>query len=364
MGLLLQLYHWMRGDILPVPGRLIAAVWVILLVLIPWILPEPILAPALRILTVSAIFAIFAASWDLLAGFTGQVNLGHALFFGVSAYTAALLNLRLGFPAWATIPLGALAAMITGFITCLPALRLRGMYLALVTLALPLILTGFIYMFKDFTGGEYGLPGITPFALSAVGKYYLISAVMLGSVLTMWKLTDMRSKLVRTGVILQAIREDEIAARMAGIKTTRYKAATFALSGLFCGIAGGLFAHYFRVVGPTTLELNLSFSALVWTIFGGMGTIYGPVTGVYLLYPLVEFLRLNALGSELRFVVQAVLLMIVLIVMPQGITVWVRDNMEQMCPRCKLVNRANRRTCRACRAPLYRETKEATEEVV
>lgn len=331
---------------------MIAVVALLLLALIPLIWPDPYI---LRIFSLAAIFSIFAASWDFLTGFTGQINLGHALFFGVAAYVVALLNTRLGYSLWATIPLGALAGIIAGLVAFLPALRLRGFYLALVTLAFPLILSGIILAFTDYTGGEMGISGIDRLASSRTLEYYIIFFIMIASLVIMWKLTDTRSRIVRTGVILHAIREDEITARASGINTSRYKLLAFIISGFFAGIAGALYAHYMRVVGPSTLELLLSFNVILWTIFGGICTIYGAVTGVYILYLLVEFLRLSAVGGEVRFIIQAVLLILVLLFMPQGITTWVRDHIEEECPRCKLVNIATRRFCRGCGASLHPE---------
>lgn len=354
MTIFQQLYFWFKDDILAIPWRLIAAIWVVLVLLLPLVLPESVSPMIIRVVIVGSLFAIFAISWDLLAGFTGQVSLGQALFFGTGAYTAALLNLNLGWSPWLTIPCGAITAALIGVVTCLPALRLRGMYLALVTLALPLILIGVIYVFKDFTGGEYGLGGVASLDLPQIATYYLCFALMLLVALISWKITDTRSKVVRTGVILRAILEDEIAARMTGIRTTRYKILIFALSGLMCGLAGSMYAHFFRVVGPSTLELTMSFNALVWTIFGGIGTIYGPIAGVFILYPIVELTPLAGLGHY-RFVIQAIILIFVLLFMPQGLTTWIRDQIEDNCPRCKLLNARWRKICRACRAPLHPE---------
>lgn len=354
MMVLQKLYFWLRDDVGAIPGRLIAAIWVILMLLLPLIVPQATLPMVMRVVIVGSLFAIFAFSWDLLAGFTGQVSLGHALFFGVGAYTAAILNLRLGWAPWLTVPIGALFAAAAGLLTCLPALRLRGMYLALVTLALPLILTGVIYVYKDFTGGEYGLGGVASLGLPEIATYYIIFIVMLLLAIVAWKITDPRSKVLRTGVILRAILEDEIAARMSGIRTTLYKVLIFVISGLMCGIAGALYAHYFRVVGPSTLELMLSFNALVWTIFGGIGTVYGPIAGVFILYPLVELTPLAGLGHY-RFVIQAIVLILVLLFMPQGISTWLREHIEQDCPRCKLINAVWRGNCRACQASLHPE---------
>ncbi|MGD0855121.1 MAG: branched-chain amino acid ABC transporter permease [Dehalococcoidia bacterium] len=361
MVMLLKLYHWFHEDIYSIPIRLIGFVGGIAILLMPLFFPDSMQAPMMRIVIVGSLYAIYAASWDLLAGFTGQVNLGHALFFGVAAYTAAILNINLGWPPLVTIPIGAIVAAAAGVLMCLPALRMRGIYLSLVTLALPIILSGFVTLFKDFTGGEYGLSGISGLGLPPLVVYYGVFAFMILLALIMWKITDTRSKALRTGVILRAIREDEIAARMCGIRTTRYKVLIFVLSGLFCGLAGGLYAHYFRVVGPSTLELAFSFNAIVWTVFGGIGTIYGPIAGVFILYPLTEFARFGAL-ADYRFIMQALVLILVLIFMPQGITTWIRDNIEQVCPRCKLINFTLRRNCRACSAPLHPEKEHAAGE--
>lgn len=341
--------QWFLGEVLAIPGRVIAFLFVVSLLLAP-LIPTQYL---LHILTFSAIFAIYAASWDFLGGFTGQVSLGHGLFFGVSAYTVALLNIRLHLPPYFTIPMGGIVAVVVGLIAGLPALRLRGFYLSLVTLSLPLILTGFLLMFPDFTGGEYGLYGIARLSGSEIKDYYIVNLTMVGSMLAMWKLTDAKSKVIRLGIILHAIREDEITARACGINTTRYKLLAYAVSGFFAGVAGGLYAHSLRVAGPSTLELFFSFEAIIWSMFGGITTIYGSVAGVYILYPLLELLRLNPILDRIRFILFASILFIILFYMPEGITTWVRDKIEVNCPRCKLINVVTRRYCRACRAPLH-----------
>ncbi|MBL7061461.1 MAG: branched-chain amino acid ABC transporter permease [Dehalococcoidia bacterium] len=336
-----------QGDVLAIPGRLIALIFFLLLFLLPLITQEPY---TLRILIFANIFVIFAVSWDFLSGYTGQVNFGHALFFGVAAYTAAMLNKYIGLQPWATIPIGAIVAVGAGVLMCLPALRLRGPYLSLVTLAFPLILLGVVKAFPDVTGGEHGITGLTRLSESRITDYYISAVVMTISVFIMWKLTDARSALVRTGIILHAIREDEIAARASGINTIRYKLLAFAVGGFFAGIAGGLFAHFMRIAGPSTLDLMLSFQAIIWTVFGGIVSIYGAVVGVYFLYPLMEFLRVI---PELRILIFAAIVIVILLFMPEGIAVWIRDKIERACPRCKLSNVWWRRTCRACGASLY-----------
>ncbi len=349
--MLSRLFKDFQGDVMAIPGRFIALIFVILLFFIPVFIQQPYI---LRMLILTNMFVIFAVSWDFISGYTGQMNFGHALFFGVAAYTTAFLNrgapLGPDWPIWATIPIGALAATVAGVVMCLPALRLRGPYLALVTLAFPLILTGVIFANTQFTGGELGISQIDRISDSRTTDYYISVLVMLVSVFIMWKLTDTRSGLVRTGLILHAIREDEIAARASGINTIRYKLFAFIVGGFFAGIAGALYAHLMRIAGPSTLDITLSFQAIIWTVFGGIVSIYGAVVGVYILYPMMESLRAI---SEYRMLIFAGIVILILLFMPEGIAVWIRDKMERECPRCKLTNGWWRRTCRACSASLY-----------
>ena len=342
-----------QGDVLAIPGRSIALVFFLLLFIIPAITQDPYI---LRTLIFANMFVIFAVSWDLLSGYTGQINFGHALFFGVAAYTSALLNINLGWDPWATIPIGALAGVVAGVVVCLPALRLRGPYLSLVTLAFPLILLGVIFAFSDFTGGELGVSGLARISDSRTLDYFISLLVMVVSVLIMWKLTDAKSSFIRTGIIFHAIREDEIAARASGINTIRYKLLAFIVAGFFAGIAGAFNAHFMRIAGPSNLDLFFSFQAIIWTVFGGICSIYGPVVGVYVLHPLMEFLRIV---PEVRILIFAGIVVVMLLFMPEGIAVWARDKMERECPRCKLSNMAFRKTCRACNTRLYERAAEA-----
>ena len=343
-----RLLNNFRWGVLPVPGRVIAVIFFVTLFVIPLISADRYI---LLVLIFTNIFVIFAVSWDVLSGYTGQVNFGHALFFGVGAYGSALLYKYLGWQPWLTIPLGAVAATLIGVITCWPALKLRGPYLSLLTLSFPLMLYGIVYALPSITGGPYGIWGIPLISESRVVEYYVVLIVMTVSVLIMWKFTDAGSRYIRTGLIFHAIREDEIAARATGINTIRYKVLAFAIGGLFAGIAGGLYAHVQMIAAPETLTMTMSFQVIIWVIFGGIVSIYGPVAGVYTLFPLVEFLR-GVIGKY-NYLILAIVVILILLFMPQGIAVWIRDKIERECPRCKLTNAAWRRECRACSAPLH-----------
>ncbi|MCJ7664819.1 MAG: branched-chain amino acid ABC transporter permease, partial [Desulfobacterales bacterium] len=172
-----KLFTVLKNEVLVLPSRVAVIVFVLLLLLLPVVSSDAYL---LRIIILSSIFAIFAASWDLLSGYTGQMSFGHALFFGVGAYTAALLNLHAHIPPWGSIPLGALAAVVAGLVIGIPSLRLRGTYLALTTLAFPIVLLGLVFSFPDLTGGELGISGIARLTTTRVADYYVAVLLMLG----------------------------------------------------------------------------------------------------------------------------------------------------------------------------------------
>jgi len=336
-----RFYTVVRKEVLVLPSRIIVALFFLVLLGMPMISQNPYL---IRVIILTSIFAILAASWDLLSGFTGQMNFGHALFFGVGAYTSALLNIHLHIPPWGSVPLGAMAAVLTGLIVGIPCLRLKHTYLALTTMAFPIILMGIVFALPDVTGGELGISGLQRISNSLIGNYYIYIVVMLILCTVMWKITDSH-----TGIIFHAIREDELAVKASGINTTRYKLMAFCLSGFFAGIAGGLYAHYMRIAGPSTLEVSMSFTVVIWAVFGGIATIYGPIAAVFILFPLLEFVRF---WPEYRMLIFAVVVLLILLYMPEGLIPWVRDKIEKECPRCKIRNVATRKTCRICTAGL------------
>jgi branched-chain amino acid transport system permease protein len=279
-----KLFTILKNEVLVLPSRVIVMIFFIVLLGLPLVTHDPYL---LRVMILTSIFALFAASWDLLSGFTGQVNFGHALFFGVGGYASALLNQGLQLTPWLCIPLGALAAVLAGLIVGIPCLRLKGTYLALTTLSFPIILLGLVFAFPEFTGGELGISGLKRLARSRVTNYYINTITMLVCCTVMWKITTSN-----VGIIFHAIREDELAVKAAGVNTTRYKLMAFCMSGFFAGIAGGLYAHFMRIAGPASLEVGLSFQVVIWSIFGGVVTIWGPIGAVFFLFPMMEIFRL------------------------------------------------------------------------
>ena len=341
------LLRYLQNEILVLPSRVVVLVFVASLLAFPLLSQDPNL---LRMFILTALFSLYAVSWDLLSGYTGQISLGHALFFGLGAYASALLSSHLDLPPYATIPAGAAVATLAGLLVGIPCLRLRRHYLALATLAFPIMLTGLVLAFPGFSGGEGGIWRIARLTTTRVHEYYLIVGVMLGAVFALWRIVGSR-----VGLIFHSIREDETAARALGINTVRYKLFAFALSGFTAGVAGALYAHSSaaRIVAPgVVLSLFMSFQPVIWTIFGGAATIYGPITGVFVLYPLLD--TLNVVIPRYRMLVFALLVLLIVRFMPHGLTTWLRDTIERVCPSCRVRNIATRRVCRACSAELRR----------
>jgi branched-chain amino acid transport system permease protein len=334
----------LRDEVFVLPTRTLTLLWVLGVLALPLVSSDTYI---LRIAASTCLYAILAASWDLLAGYAGQVNFGQALFFGAGAYTSGLLVSKLGMPPWATVWVGAAAGALIGAATGILCHRLRGSYLSLSTLALPLIATGLLFAFPRISGGELGISGLPRVTGSSLGDYYVAAIAMLLSVFGLWQLANSRF-----GLVLHAIRDDEVAARASGINTPRYKLAAFAISGLAAGLAGALFAHVVRVAGPSTLEVALSFQVVIWGVFGGLASIYGPVAAVFILFPLTEWLGSMGQIGELRLLIFAAVVLVVLLMVPRGLAPWGRDRIEPQCPRCKQRNGAWRNVCRLCAAPL------------
>jgi branched-chain amino acid transport system permease protein len=264
-----------------------------------------------ELIILANLYAVYAASWDILCGYTGQVNFGHALFVGGGAYTAALLNFYFKIPPWLTIFIGASIAALFGLIIGTPCLRLRGPYFALATFAAAAVPYGLTDVYWEITGGLDGLYGISPIWPTLTGKYYfslLLTALSCGVIYV-----GGRSK---KGLILKSIREDEIGAMASGINTTRYKLVTFVISGFFAGLAGAFYSHNQLHVGPETLSINLSILVIIMGVVGGIGTITGPIVGAYLLTIFNEMLRE---WEELRLLIYTATVVLMLLFVPKGI---------------------------------------------
>jgi len=287
---------------------------IILAALLPLIINDDYF---LRVITIAGVFTILTLSLNLVTGFTGQFCLGWAAFYGIGAYTSALLAMKLGLSFWLTLPLGGLMAALFGILLGIPTMRLKDIYLAITTLGFGEIIRLIMLNWTDLTRGSMGLPGIPSPQLfgyefsTNLPYYYLILILVLITVFTMYRLIDSR-----IGRALIAIREDDLAAKTVGIDITAYKVMAFAIGAFFAGIAGSFYAHYTSFIDPHTFSFMESISILAMVVLGGMGSITGSIIGAVILSVIPEMLR----GlSEYRMIIFGLIMMAVMIIRPQGI---------------------------------------------
>lgn len=287
-------------------------------------LPRAVNPYVFQVLILVGINVILAVSLNLVNGFTGQFSIGHAGFMAVGAYTSAMFSLVVGQPVVASLVsasvpaaaaqgaallvalvLGGLAAAVFGWLVGLPSLRLRGDYLAIVTLGFGEIIRVLILNI-DAVGGARGLPGIPHWA--DFFWVYLGVVVMIALARNLARSTHGRA--------LFAIRDDEIAAEALGVDTTKYKVIAFVIGAFFAGVAGGLFAHYLSYLNPSTFTFIKSIEVIAMVVLGGMGSLTGSVLAAIVLTLLPEVLRPV---KDYRMVIYSLLLIVLMITRPQGL---------------------------------------------
>jgi len=250
---------------------------------------------------------ILAVSLNLVTGFTGQFSLGHAGFMSIGAYVGALINMEMNSTAGFLLGIlaGAVAAAIVGIIIGIPTLRLKGDYLAIATLGMAEIIR-VVFLNIDITNGAAGLNGIPRFTnWMWLFIFTALTIILINNFI--------RSSQGRACI---SIREDEIAAESMGVNTTRYKVTAFAIGAFFAGIAGALYSSYFYFIKPNIFGFMKSIDILVIVVFGGMGSITGSVIAAVALAVLTTFLQAY---SELRMIIYALLLVVIMLFRPQGI---------------------------------------------
>ncbi len=236
---------------------------------------------------------IVALGLNLVTGYTGQVSLGHAAFFAVGAYTSAVLTGKFGTSFWLALPAAGVVGALFGIIIGLPALRLKGLYLAIATMGFGFIVEEIIVQWEGVTNGVNGVSTKRPslFALSLASDqsyYYLILVIVFLAILVL-------KNLLRTGSgrAFLAIRDSETAAESMGINLAVYKTAAFCISAFYTGIAGALFAHFMRFIGPENFTIMDSISFLVIILVGGLGSVHGSVFGAVFITFLPEGISLS-----------------------------------------------------------------------
>ncbi len=287
---------------------LIRLIPLVILALIPAFIENEYI---IHIIILSNIYAVLASSWDLISGYTGQVSLGHALFFGGGAYISAFLTMWYNVPQLLCPLIAGVCMAAFSLIVGIPCLRLSGPYLAITTLAFSQAVRSIVIAFPDVTRGDEGMP-IAALVLGTIPNYYIALILMFVFVNIIHLIANYFFRIPFT-----AIRENETAAKASGINVTKYRLLSFTLSAFFSGIAGSFYAYYMMAITPEGLSIDTSFMPLTMTIVGGMGTIVGPVIGAYILVFLTEMLRVFI--YRIRILIYASLTVIFIMLMPGGI---------------------------------------------
>jgi branched-chain amino acid transport system permease protein len=299
------------------------------------VLPASVDEYYLSIANLVAISVVGALGLNILVGYTGQISVGHGAFMSVGAYTAANLAVRLGLPFWVTLPLGGLVAALVGAVVGIPSLRIKGLYLAIATLAGQLIIEWTINHVTWISGGvqasiEVPRPRIfgTPISTQRQMYYFLMFFVVLALLGT---LNLMRSRIGRAFI---AIRDQDIAAEIIGINIFRYKLMAFAISSFYAGVTGVLYTYYLGIANYEQFQIGTSIDYLAMIIIGGLGSVLGSIFGAVFvtLLPILIRLLMESFGGllfsstavlniipNLRLMVFGALIIFFLVVEPEGL---------------------------------------------
>ena len=299
-------YRGRRGGLLWVAALLVA-------LLLPVLITNNFI---IHTLTIALIYAILASSWDLLFGYAGQSSFGHAGFFGFGAYAAALLTFHTGLSPWLGLFAGGAAAALFALIVGTPSLRLRGVYLALATLACAEMLRIVVSNWYRLTRGTLGFsldtsfPGIPN---DTASHYYVVLVSTVMSIASMYYLAE-RS---RIGLVLRALATDDIRAQALGMDILKMKLLAFAVSGFFAGFAGALYAYVIQLVTPAETASSITILVIAMATIGGVGTIVGPAIAAIVIHVVTEFLHLG--GTVYDQIAIGLALMLFVLFLPEGI---------------------------------------------
>ena len=241
----------------------------------------------LHVMIISLFYVMMASSWNLIAGFTGQVSFAHAAFSGIGAYVSGMLAVYLGFSPWLGVLIGMGVAALLGLGLGYLCIRMGGIYLSLTTLGFSEILRIIITNEDKWTRGTMGLqvPGFFT-EYSKVSYYYLFLTVAIFLLIIIYGIIHSEM-----GLTFRAVLNDELAASSSGINTTRVRILAFTISSAMAGLAGGLYGHYLMLITPDIPSLGQMFLVLAMAVIGGMGSFIGPIVGSFVLEILSEYIR-------------------------------------------------------------------------
>ncbi len=291
-------------------------VCLVILIVLPFIVPTPYIR---HLLIITFIYAIVASNWDLSLGYAGVFNFGHIAFFAAGAYGSAILSKTVGITPWLTIPIAGLAGVMAALIVALPVLRLKGIYVVLVTFAFSQLCFQLVLSQEEITGGSMGMPLLPPlkigdynFARDGKFGYYFVGLfLLLLSTVYLHRLVHSRF-----GTSIVALRDNEDYAISRGVSLARQRMLTLGLSAFFTGIAGGFYSTYVRVASPEIFGFGLLSLALSMLLLGGTNSIYGPIVGAFVITLLSE--AMVDLGPW-RFLIISALIILMLLFYPGGL---------------------------------------------
>jgi branched-chain amino acid transport system permease protein len=310
-------------------------VFLVLLVLLPTIL----LVDKTSILILIGIYTMVTVGLCLLMGYTGQVSLGHAAFFGTGAYLSAILSTRYDLNPWLAMLVAATATGIFAYLISYPIFKLRGNYLAMATLGLGIIIWILFRELSQYTGGPDGLSGIPNFSIGGfvfddkLERYFLVWGFCVATLLIAQNVV--RS---RTGRALKGVHGSEAAAESVGINAAQYKMKIFVLGAVYASLAGSLYAHHAHAIGPNTFDFMASVMVVTMAAVGGLASIWGAVFGAATITyisqdAIVELGRSYPKLAELDVVLYGLILMLVMIFLPKGLFVSLRDAIDSWCQK-------------------------------
>jgi branched-chain amino acid transport system permease protein len=316
---------------LPIARGTVIGLLVLFIVIVPLVFGEYYLS----IINLVLISIVGALGLNILVGYTGQISIGHGAFMSVGAYTAANLAVRAGLPFWITLPAGGLMAALIGAVVGIPSLRIKGLYLAIATLAGQLIIEWIINHVPWISGGtqasiQVPRPSLFGFEIKTQGELYFF-LLFFALIAIVAALNLVRSRIGRAFV---AIRDQDIAAEIIGIDIFRYKLIAFAISSFYAGVCGVLYTYYFGIANYEQFQLGVSIEYLAMIIIGGLGSVLGSILGAAFvtLLPLVIRTVMESVGafffaanemstvvSSMRLVIFGALIIVFLVLEPEGL---------------------------------------------
>jgi branched-chain amino acid transport system permease protein len=272
------------------------------------------------------IYTLLVVGLNLLLGYAGQISLGHAAFFGLGAYTSGILTATYGVNPWLALVAGLVFSGTAAYLIGIPALKLKGYYLAMATLGFGIIIYIFLNEAHNLTGGPSGLHGIPSlalggFALDTPRRLYLLIWIILGVILAL-SANLMNS---RTGRAIRALHDSEAGAESLGVDTFRMKLKIFVWSALYASLAGSLYAHTLNFIAPSSFGFMFSIKLVTMVVLGGMASIWGSLLGAGVLTVLPEMLTVF---HDFEAVIFGAILMVVMIFLPRGLVRGILDLYE------------------------------------